>query len=413
MDEFKIPKTLFTNKQIEELNKCSALELAQMLMFGLLARSNNGKIQISLVSSAEKGQIVSSAEKGQIGEDKVLSILKSKFTVEKVSDQARSGDIHLIHKPVGLPEIRLLIEVKNYKRDVPKAEVDKFIRDINSDSRLYGAVFISLNTKISGEDYSPLEIKDLDVAGRKVFTAYVVGDNSELLCGSVALLLAQIQQHLRFVKSFEQFQAARYTKLYSCANKAFQTLQGFNQQRQLLIQSRDAAHKSLTGVIDGLSSLETILRQHLDKLLFRLHESQPLQIQIKTVEIKILELNEKINNIGLTKAGYKFAEYPQHQTALFDLLTACCTYHGIGNVKALDLGNAIDFKIGDDVIMRVKLWKTKTEISWPGRMVEISPGHNGLFVPAECELDHNWITWTAYASTSKNSYIEALKYWTV
>ena len=399
--DYQIPKALFSPKIIEDLNRCSAQELAKMLMIGYY------NMQVSVTPNIA----MSSAEKGQIGEDKVLQILKTKYTVEKVSDQARSGDIHIIHKPINVPEIRLLVEVKNYKRDVPKAEVEKFIRDINSDSRLHGALFVSLNTKLSGEDYSPLEVKDLDVNGRKIFTAYVVGDNTELICGAVALVLAQIQQHLRFVRSFEQLQASRYTKLYSSANKAFQTLQGFNQQRQLLIQSRDAAHKSLTSVIDGLSSLEGVLHQHLNKLLYKLHESQPEQLQqIKTIEIKIVELHEKISCLVETKAGYKFAECANHQTALRDLLNACCAFQGVDCVKMYNIGNMIEFKIGVDVVMRVKLWKTKTEISWPARLVDMN-GYHGLFVPSECELEGNWIVWAANTSTSKNSYQEALKYW--
>lgn len=395
-----ISKSLIPDSFLVSLSTCTQHELAEFLTIGY-CMTKTKSVNVEKV-------VTSSAEKGQIGEDKVLQILKTKFTVEKVSDQARSGDIHLIHKPVNSPEIRLLIEVKNYKRDVPKAEVEKFTRDINSDSRLHGALFISLNTKLSGENLSPLEIRDIDVAGRKVFTAYVVGDNTELICGAAALVLAQIQQHLRFVKSFEQLQAARYTKLYSCANKAFQTLQGFNQQRQLLIQYRDQTHKSLTSVVDGLSSLESVLHSNLNKLLYKLHESQPEQLQtIKTTEMKLVELNEKISLMG---HGYKFADCPSHQTALRDLLNACCAFQSVSSVKVFDTGNMIEFKIGVDVIMRLRLWKTKTEISWPARIVDMN-GYHGLFVPPECELDGNWIVWAANTSTSKNSYQEALKYW--
>lgn len=68
----------------------------------------------------------SSYEKGKKGEQTIEEIIKNNFVVEKKSEHC--GDF-IIHKPE-YPEVKLIIEVKNYTRTVPEKEIEKFFSDI-------------------------------------------------------------------------------------------------------------------------------------------------------------------------------------------------------------------------------------------------------------------------------------------
>ena len=45
---------------------------------------------------------------------------------------------------------RMLVEIKNYKRPIPKIEIDKFYRDLRANTSIDAGIAISYNTKFVG-----------------------------------------------------------------------------------------------------------------------------------------------------------------------------------------------------------------------------------------------------------------------
>lgn len=87
--------------------------------------------------------------RGAIGETAFAEYIE-KYTswrdVENTSKIPQSGDLQCM-----INKIKTIIEVKNYTKDVPTKEVQKFMRDMDSHTETPFGIFISMNTEITGK----------------------------------------------------------------------------------------------------------------------------------------------------------------------------------------------------------------------------------------------------------------------
>lgn len=82
---------------------------------------------------------------GLTGENEVLEILKSKYAVINTAKSGKCGDFI-----ISMNGFHVLVEVKKYSKTVPGLEIEKFYRDIDSNSSICGAIMISLTSRIVG-----------------------------------------------------------------------------------------------------------------------------------------------------------------------------------------------------------------------------------------------------------------------
>lgn len=119
---------------------------------------------------------------GQEGEEEAFNILNEHFeNVRDMHDKPHSGDYFV--------DDRVLVEVKNYSNNVPKREVEKFKRDLESTGK-QGGVFWSLNTPISniGSFKQTIHI----INGREVPVMYVYTRNKDVIRLSIELIRAYV-----------------------------------------------------------------------------------------------------------------------------------------------------------------------------------------------------------------------------
>ena len=94
-----------------------------------------------------------STAKGVDGEVRICQLLNQMFPTADVEDCRHSpglGDFVVLQG-----DVCMMVEVKNYKRNVAKAEVDKFMRDMNANPGYTCGIIASLNSGISGwKDFS-------------------------------------------------------------------------------------------------------------------------------------------------------------------------------------------------------------------------------------------------------------------
>ena len=117
-------------------------------------------MQQKLDSSREQyenllGRTNNSTFKGQDGEsmiDKQLNLMFPKAEIEDTSQQPGRGDFILKEG-----DFLLMLENKNYSKNVQKSEIDKFYRDLERESNndIQCAIFVSMNSGICNrEDFS-------------------------------------------------------------------------------------------------------------------------------------------------------------------------------------------------------------------------------------------------------------------
>ena len=101
------------------------------------------------------GKYKNSTNKGKFGENHLSNVLHSLFPNAEINDtssQKASGDFIL--KRLNKPDI--LFENKDYNKNIPKEEIEKFIRDVDFHSM--NGIFISQNTGISFKENFQIEI---------------------------------------------------------------------------------------------------------------------------------------------------------------------------------------------------------------------------------------------------------------
>lgn len=101
-----------------------------------------------------------SSIRGRDGEEWVYGQLNMTFPKADIEDthtQPGRGDFILREEG-----ITMMVEAKNYSRNVQKAEIDKFYRDIDSpaNSDIQCATFVSLKTGIAGKEDFELEVRN-------------------------------------------------------------------------------------------------------------------------------------------------------------------------------------------------------------------------------------------------------------
>jgi VIT1/CCC1 family predicted Fe2+/Mn2+ transporter len=109
-----------------------------------------GKLE---AAAGREGDRKKSTVRGEIGERYVEDLLLELFPTADISDQRRSrgrGDF-----VITLGNVHMMLEVKNYTKNVTKSEITKFERDMNRNAEYTCGILASLVSGVCGkEDYS-------------------------------------------------------------------------------------------------------------------------------------------------------------------------------------------------------------------------------------------------------------------
>ena len=121
--------------------------------------------------------------KGIDGENFTLQELNVRFPSSEIEDthkESNRGDF-IIKTKNGL---NIMIENKNYTRNVPKIEIDKFYTDIKTNADINGGVFVSLKSGICKKDDFQLEI----IEGKPVIFLHNLLKNMDNIEKSVMII---------------------------------------------------------------------------------------------------------------------------------------------------------------------------------------------------------------------------------
>jgi hypothetical protein len=106
----------------------------------------------ALITSTQNSTLI-----GQAGEDFTLQELNKRFPCAEIEDtHAQPGRGDFIFKE---KEFSMLIETKNYTKNVSKSEIDKFYRDIEINHDIQCGLFTSIKSGICARDDFQLEVR--------------------------------------------------------------------------------------------------------------------------------------------------------------------------------------------------------------------------------------------------------------
>lgn len=130
-------------------------DISDIKKMSIETNTNQSNVNEELMSFLNKTK--NSSFKGQIAENQIEDILNKLYPyadIKRTSDEDNSGDF-IMTRTDGLP---ILFEIKDYNRNIPTDEVNKFIRDV-TDNDMCG-IFISISTGISKKRNYEIEISE-------------------------------------------------------------------------------------------------------------------------------------------------------------------------------------------------------------------------------------------------------------
>ena len=136
---------------------------------------------------------------GAAGETQVSDILSNYFTVETVSGQDKTGDLIVKRE-----NINIMVEVKKYTRAVPSHEVEKFYRDLRTQSNIHGGVFISLQTSITGIE-NPIQLGEIQHT-HTVPIIFVCSNDENIIRTAVEIIYANVIARTKMVSEYSELE---------------------------------------------------------------------------------------------------------------------------------------------------------------------------------------------------------------
>ena len=146
------------NSQINGIKNTTNGKIDEIKEITLSNNTNHNELQNNVIQLLKKME--SSKDKGTISENMVETIINKLFptaNVQNVSNETGKGDFILLRN--GKPNI--LIENKNYSKNVVSSEVDKFIADTKRQNCC--GIFLSQISGITGKENYKIDIQDNNV----------------------------------------------------------------------------------------------------------------------------------------------------------------------------------------------------------------------------------------------------------
>ena len=189
------------------------------------------------------GRNTTSALKGQDGENfiqKQLTLMYPKAEIEDTSQQPGRGD--LIFNDDGLT---MMIESKNYTKNVQKSEIDKFYRDLERETNndIQCAVFVSLTTGICCREDFAFEV----VNNKPVFFIH----NFKQSISSIRLAINLFRNFL----SSNELDTSNKEVVCGFKNIASSLKRNFNKQKKALDKHHSEQIENLSAIEAGVMDL--------------------------------------------------------------------------------------------------------------------------------------------------------------
>ena len=190
--------------------------------------------------------------KGQRGEDLMYNMLVEQFPGCQIdthtSKESHKGDFSLIDDTH-----HGMIESKNYKKNVPKNEIQKFYHDIENNNDIDYAILCSLKSGVANK---PKDFTLEFIAGRPVIFLHKVKDNKQSikLAYTICKLILKNMQCFDITKEENQIKIKQIVKSYLQNHKKLVSLQNdHNKKVNKMMSDQLSSFNNLLDIINIVS----------------------------------------------------------------------------------------------------------------------------------------------------------------
>ncbi len=190
----------------------------------------------------------SSVERGSNGEAYARTIFAPHYAIVDTHAKSKSGDFVIEHN-----SIRLLVEVKDYSRMIPKDEVEKFRRDVEL-SGVDGGLFISLSSSIPA--VADFHLTTIMAKTRQLSTVYVASNNPQVLHVAAQMAFTDIHQRSQVSVNVKSVDMSRRDDLIVDVKNLSDALNSISKSRDSLRDLSSVVSKALMTVSNDLCVFE-------------------------------------------------------------------------------------------------------------------------------------------------------------
>lgn len=264
---FKREKEFMIEKEkliFEHNNKINDMRKEERTYYDNNLRQNNEKMKQLLDNKNEvdslkriineKNQIIenNSSLKGKVGECNMVDILKKyllNYQIELIGKKESSAGDILIHNS----DFKFMVENKDYKKSLPKKEIEKFHKDHKLHPEYNASILINMKESIAC--HNNLQIEEID--GRFVIYLTYFNNNPSII-RTVITILEQLVSMKKTNGDVAGFLDTINDFLKNCAEKIRENVA---QQKSLEIFYQDSK-KNLESNIDFYKSCINIFKSH-------------------------------------------------------------------------------------------------------------------------------------------------------
>lgn len=251
-------------------------ELINIFTNAYVNRINRENLQVTINDSTIVQQ---SAIIGAEGEEQIESILNERYHIDNTAKKGKCGDFIIMKD-----NNRVMVEVKKHSKTVPSAEVEKFFRDINSNTSIKGAVMISLTSKITGK--KQVEYNNRNTNGNNIPIIFIslmdIPLNISKVCihSMIEVLYSEISSNDRYIDISDNITNTIYDII--------RNLDYISQARLIVNETQSMMNKQFNKLIQSILMAEVNIQKSIESI----------QSSIEIVDIEKSSIENAIDNLS-------------------------------------------------------------------------------------------------------------------
>jgi hypothetical protein len=185
----------------------------------------------------------------------VEEILKKKYSVINTAKKGKVGDFMI---NIGC---NILVEVKKYSRPVPSNEIDKFVRDIESNSSIDGAIMISLSSKITGKSNS-IELQTHTTIHGEIPTIYL----NLSTCSCPEMIIYSCMDMFNCWTKYKNKDVTISDKIITIIDKINRNIDHLSQCRLIIHETQNHINKQFSKLLQAVMTAEIQIKESINNL---------------------------------------------------------------------------------------------------------------------------------------------------
>jgi len=195
-------------------------------------------------------------------EDLCIKALPDNYIIENVAKKSKTGDfvIERVDESTGHGKYKMLVDVKNYKHNVPSKEIEKFYRDIECNQSTDCGMLISYFSRFSGIR-SSFKFEEKLINNQKIPILYLQSNDPQIIIESIKFMFC-----ISAIKRQCYNPNAKWECILQQIHNLEDTLDAMSRMRSNLLEFKLNIEKQFLGIMSELTTIEYCMKTQINTI---------------------------------------------------------------------------------------------------------------------------------------------------